>query len=133
MRKHSSNWPSGNKYCSYDKIPGNFPAQIRKFLAQGWNLFQEANNVFVKVFLWTGEKHFWRFCPKVSPKFEKFSLKMHLWRLLKYFRREFNNFCLRNQTKLKNQHVFDKNSQKILGTLEMQFQQKRRNFFSKLK
>ena len=94
-----------------ERTEKSFP-QIRKIFAQRWNLFQEANNVFVKVFLWTRKMPFWRFCWKVSPKVEKFLLKLHFSRLLKCFRREFNKFCLKNQTKLKNQHVFDKNSWK---------------------
>ena len=41
-----------------------------------------------------------------------FGSKCIFLQLLKYFRQEFNKFCLKNQTKLKNHHVFDENSSK---------------------
>ena len=69
--------------CRFDNKAANFPPQIRNLFAQRRKLFQEANNVFVKVFLWTPKMHFWQFCWKLSSKFEKFWLKMHFRRLLK--------------------------------------------------
>ena len=84
------------------------------------------------MFLWTRKMKFWRFCSKVSPKFGKFWLRMHFWRLLNYFRREFNNFEWKTKLNWKTNMFLIKTPQKVLGTLKMQFQRKWRNFFSKL-
>ena len=117
--------------CRFDNKAANFPPRIRNLFAQRRKLFQEANNVFVKVFLWTRKMDFWRFCSKVSPKFEKFWLKMHFWRLLKKFRREFNQFAWKTKLNWKTNTFLMKTHQKVLGTLKMQLQQKWRNFFFK--
>ena len=96
-------WYQGCKISAANKT---FPCPKSEVVSQSQHI------VFVKVFLWTCKMPFWRFCWNFSPKFETFWLKMRFWRLLKYFRREFNKCCLKNKTKLKNQQVFDKNSSK---------------------
>ena len=106
--------PIRRQKCRFDNKAANFPAKNPTFPCPKWEIVSQSQHiVFVKVFLWTSKMPFWQFCWNVSPKFEKFWLKMHFWRLLKYFRREFNKFCLKNQTKPKNQHVFDKNTSKL--------------------
>ena len=77
------------------------------------NVSQSQHNVFVKVFLWTGKLHFWRFCWKISTKLEKLSLKF--------------------QTKLNKKGFSNNKSSKFSRTFRMQIWQNWLKFFLRTK
>ena len=125
--------PIRRQKCRFYNKAANFPPQIRHFLAQSRKLFHKVNILFLSM---CSAGHLKCLFDDSVEKFRQSSKSFgskcifdDCWNISAG---SSINFAWKTKLNWKTNTFLIKTPQKVLGTLKMQFQQKRRIFFSKL-